>query len=94
MPFSLRMRARSLRCAASVSGWRALARESGQQGWWDAYGDVPQRVYIALETDAASLHTYEPIVIPGLVQTPAYAQAVIGETKQATCERAGESAVQ
>ncbi|MGW7425957.1 helix-turn-helix domain-containing protein [Streptomyces sp. NPDC054813] len=57
-----------------------MAKESGQQGWWHAYGDIPQSVYIALETDAASLHTYEPMVIPGLLQTPAYAHAVIEET--------------
>jgi hypothetical protein len=57
-----------------------MARESGQQGWWHAYGDLPQSAYLALETDAASLHTYEPMVIPGLLQTPAYAHAVIEET--------------
>jgi transcriptional regulator with XRE-family HTH domain len=66
-----------------------MARESGQQGWWHAYGDIPQSVYIALETDAASLHTYEPMVIPALLQTPAYAHAVIGETvPQLTAEQA------
>ncbi|MFJ4206057.1 helix-turn-helix domain-containing protein [Streptomyces sviceus] len=57
-----------------------MARESGQQGWWHAYGDIPQSVYIALETDAAALHTYEPSAIPGLLRTPAYAHAVIEET--------------
>ncbi|WP_327188093.1 helix-turn-helix domain-containing protein [Streptomyces sp. NBC_01334] len=57
-----------------------MARESGQQGWWHAYGDIPQSVYIALETDATSLRTYEPMAIPGLLQTPAYAHAVIWET--------------
>ncbi|MFJ3222704.1 helix-turn-helix domain-containing protein [Streptomyces sp. NPDC086783] len=56
-----------------------MARESGQHGWWHAYGDVPQSVYIGLETDAACLHTYESMVIPPLLQTPAYAHAVIGK---------------
>ncbi|SEB52238.1 Helix-turn-helix domain-containing protein [Streptomyces sp. 1222.5] len=66
-----------------------MARESGQQGWWHAYGDIPQSVYVALETDATSLHTYEPMVIPGLLQTPAYAHAVIEETiPQLTVEQA------
>ncbi|OQD53063.1 transcriptional regulator [Streptomyces phaeoluteigriseus] len=54
-----------------------MAEESGQQGWWNVYGDVPQSVYIALETDAATVRAYEPLTIPGLLQTPAYAQAVI-----------------
>ncbi|WP_392895581.1 helix-turn-helix domain-containing protein [Streptomyces sp. LN699] len=67
-----------------------MARESGQRGWWHAYGDIPQSVYIALETDTTSLHTYEPMAIPGLLQTPAYAQAVIGETiPLLTAEEAG-----
>ncbi|MFG2395387.1 helix-turn-helix domain-containing protein [Streptomyces lavendulae] len=57
-----------------------MARESGKRGWWHAYGDIPQSVYIGLETDAASVHAYEPMVVPDLLQTPAYAQAVIGET--------------
>jgi transcriptional regulator with XRE-family HTH domain len=67
-----------------------MARESGQQGWWHAYGHIPQSVYIALETDATSLHAYEPMAIPALLQTPAYAHAVIGETiPQLTSEEAG-----
>ncbi|MBT2493964.1 helix-turn-helix domain-containing protein [Streptomyces sp. ISL-96] len=57
-----------------------MARESGQPGWWNVYGDIPQSVYIGLEADAATIHAYEPLVIPGLLQTPAYAHAVIGET--------------
>ncbi|MET9803407.1 helix-turn-helix transcriptional regulator [Streptomyces sp. NPDC006368] len=63
-----------------VDSLMEMARESGQQGWWHAYGDIPQSVYIGLETDAASVHSYEPMVIPALLQTPAYADAVIGET--------------
>ncbi|MFH9399614.1 helix-turn-helix domain-containing protein [Streptomyces sp. NPDC017638] len=63
-----------------VDSLTALARESGRQGWWHAYGDIPHSVYVDLETDAASIHAYEPMVIPGLLQTPAYAAAVIEET--------------
>ncbi|MFJ1610623.1 helix-turn-helix domain-containing protein [Streptomyces sp. NPDC088253] len=66
-----------------------MARESGQRGWWHPYGELPNSVYIGLETDAASLHSYEPMVIADLVQTPAYAHAVIGETiPQLTAEQA------
>ncbi|WP_330308637.1 MULTISPECIES: helix-turn-helix transcriptional regulator [unclassified Streptomyces] len=66
-----------------------MAKESGQQGWWNVYGDIPQSVYIALETDAAIIHAYEPMAIPGLLQTPAYAHAVIEETiPQLTAEQA------
>ncbi|GGT84986.1 helix-turn-helix domain-containing protein [Streptomyces sp. QHH-9511] len=57
-----------------------LARESSRQGWWHSYGDIPHSVYVGLETEAASIHTFEAMVIPGLLQTPAYAAAVIEET--------------
>ncbi|WP_326841106.1 helix-turn-helix domain-containing protein [Streptomyces sp. NBC_01558] len=67
----------------------AMARESGQHGWWHAYGDIPQSVYIALETDAASLHTYAPLLVPDLLQTPAYAHTVIADTiPELTAEQA------
>ncbi|MFV8131946.1 helix-turn-helix domain-containing protein [Streptomyces syringium] len=57
-----------------------MARESGRPGWWSRYGEVPNSVYIGLETDAASLHAHAPLVIPDLLQTPAYAAAVVEET--------------
>ncbi|MFJ8163497.1 helix-turn-helix domain-containing protein [Streptomyces sp. NPDC096136] len=63
-----------------VDALMRAARESGQQGWWVSCGDVPYGVYIGLETGASSIHTYEPLVLPGLLQTRAYAAALIAET--------------
>ncbi|MGW7032995.1 helix-turn-helix domain-containing protein [Streptomyces xanthophaeus] len=57
-----------------------MATESDRQGWWVACGEVPYAVYIGLETAASSIRSYEPMVIPGLLQTPSYAAAVIEET--------------
>ncbi|MFE9564244.1 helix-turn-helix domain-containing protein [Streptomyces sp. NPDC006487] len=57
-----------------------LATESGQQGWWNSYGDISYGAYIGLEAAAATIRFYEPMVIPGLLQTPAYAEAVIAGT--------------
>jgi transcriptional regulator with XRE-family HTH domain len=54
-----------------------MAKESRQQGWWHAFGDVPYSVYIGLETEAASLRVYESLIVPGLLQTRNYAAAVI-----------------
>ncbi|MFD3545513.1 helix-turn-helix domain-containing protein [Streptomyces sp. NPDC058655] len=62
-----------------VESLMEMARDSGRQGWWDVYGELPDSVYMSLETGAASIHTYEPLMVPGLLQTPAYAEAVIGE---------------
>ena len=63
--------------ARIVESLMQMAKESRQQGWWHAFGDVPYSVYIGLETDAASIRVYESLVVPGLLQTPEYARAVI-----------------
>ncbi|MFF1730752.1 helix-turn-helix domain-containing protein [Streptomyces sp. NPDC058247] len=60
-----------------VDSLMQMAKDSRQQGWWHAFGDIPYSVYIGLETDAASLRVYESLIVPGLFQTHAYAQAVI-----------------
>ncbi|MEU9234417.1 helix-turn-helix domain-containing protein [Streptomyces subrutilus] len=70
-----------------VDSLMRMAGEAEQQGWWVACGEVPYAVYIGLETAACSIRSYEPMVIPGLLQTPSYAAAVIEETiPQATPE--------
>ncbi|MFF1460132.1 helix-turn-helix domain-containing protein [Streptomyces sp. NPDC058330] len=60
-----------------VDSLMQMAKDSRQQGWWHAFGDIPYSVYIGLETDAESLRVYEPQVVPGLLQTRSYAEAVI-----------------
>ncbi|GAA2637466.1 helix-turn-helix transcriptional regulator [Streptomyces axinellae] len=68
-----------------VDSLMQMAKESRQQGWWHAFGDIPYSVYIGLETDAASLRVYEPQVVPGLLQTRPYAEAVVaGALPEAT----------
>ncbi|MEU8570605.1 helix-turn-helix transcriptional regulator [Streptomyces pathocidini] len=60
-----------------VDSLMQMAKDSRQQGWWHAFGDIPYSVYIGLETDAASLRVYESLIVPGLLQTRDYAEAVI-----------------
>ncbi|MET9516876.1 helix-turn-helix transcriptional regulator [Streptomyces sp. NPDC002994] len=60
-----------------VDSLMQMAKDSRQQGWWHAFGDIPYSVYIGLETDAASLRVYDPQIVPGLLQTPQYAEALI-----------------
>ncbi|MBO3744652.1 helix-turn-helix domain-containing protein [Streptosporangiaceae bacterium NEAU-GS5] len=55
-----------------------LAREAGRRGWWHAYGDVLPGPYVGLEAEAASVRNYEPLLLPGLLETEAYARAVVG----------------
>lgn len=60
----------------------ALAGADGSGGrdhWWHAYrGVLPPayRDFISLESQASAMRTLETSVVPGLLQTPAYARAV------------------
>ncbi|MFD0773060.1 helix-turn-helix domain-containing protein [Streptomonospora algeriensis] len=57
-----------------------LARESRRRGWWHVYGDVmPERfdVYLGLEPEAATLRFFQAEIVPGLLQTPDYARALM-----------------
>ncbi len=60
-----------------VDSLMQMAKDSRQQGSWHSFGDIPYSVYIGLETDAASLRVYDPQVVPGLLQTRPYAEALI-----------------
>lgn len=54
-----------------------LTRDARRPGWWHSFRDVlpnPYEVYIGLEAGAASIRNFEPIVVPGLLQTEDYAR--------------------
>jgi transcriptional regulator with XRE-family HTH domain len=54
-----------------------LAIEGKQRGWWQrlnlTYGD-----YVGLEAEAKSISDYGLALVPGLLQTPEYARALVG----------------
>jgi len=57
-----------------------LAREANNPGWWQRYDDLtPQwfHSYLGLEMAADLIRTFELQFIPGLLQTPDYARAVV-----------------
>jgi transcriptional regulator with XRE-family HTH domain len=57
-----------------------LARVSRQRTWWAQYRDsLPPAyyAYIGLEAEASRLCFYQSVGMPGLLQTEAYAQAVV-----------------
>lgn len=56
-----------------------IAREARKYGWWHSYFGVLPKLYltyIGLEADAFWILTYEPQLVPGLLQTEAYARAL------------------
>jgi hypothetical protein len=61
----------------------SLVQEANRPGWWREYEDVMPgwfQNYVGLEEAAASLRTYETHFVPGLLQTPEYARAVLAST--------------
>jgi hypothetical protein len=60
-----------------------LAKRAQESGWWQNYKDVLRKhfaVYLGLEADASAVRTYEPLLIPGLLQTEDYGRAVISNS--------------
>jgi len=56
-----------------------LARDAVRRGWWESFSDaLPEQYasYIGLEIEAEEIWQWETQVVPGLLQTEAYAQAV------------------
>lgn len=61
----------------------SLARDARKKGWWETYVDLlPEwhEHYLGLEAEASEISTFEPDVIPGLLQTPEYARALTSAT--------------
>jgi transcriptional regulator with XRE-family HTH domain len=58
----------------------ALAEQAKEPAWWQAYSDVIPSwfgQYLGLEQSATVIRSYEPQVIPALLQTPDYARAAV-----------------
>jgi transcriptional regulator with XRE-family HTH domain len=58
----------------------SLAREANSPGWWHAYDDVVPnwfQTFVGLEEAATLIRSYEIQFLPGLLQTEAYARAVV-----------------
>jgi len=54
-----------------------IARERRQQQWWQEYADLPNIAVAGLEEDSSTIWQYSTQLVPGLLQTEAYARAVL-----------------
>ncbi|MBC9730239.1 helix-turn-helix transcriptional regulator [Streptomyces sp. TRM68367] len=66
-----------------IAALEGLAQDANKTGWWTTYGSVVAdgyKDYIGLEEDAESTHIYAQGIIPGLLQTGAYAREIIAGT--------------
>jgi transcriptional regulator with XRE-family HTH domain len=67
----------------------SMAATSRQRDWWHRFDDVLPRqfsIYLGFEGDAQSIHNYESLFIPGLLQTAEYARALA----DATADKGGD----
>lgn len=54
-----------------------LARVARSRRWWARHGMTDEyQDFVAYEVEASRISVYEPLVVPGLLQTPRYALAV------------------
>src|SRR5438067_913686 len=66
----------------------ALARDLRESGWWQRLDALSRRyaTFIAYEAEAVELRNFEPTLIPGLLQTEAYAREVNGVGRETETE--------
>ncbi len=79
-----------------IDAFLGLARDASRPGWWHSYGDaLPDwfKVAVGLEESASLIRAYEPQVVPGLLQTEAYARAITAASFPAEKEEDSERRV-
>lgn len=70
-----------------------MARQAQQRGWWQGYGDILPpwfATFVGLEAGAGEERDYRGALVTGLLQTPAYARAVMGGDLPGGSPSAGE----
>jgi transcriptional regulator with XRE-family HTH domain len=59
-----------------LEGLVQLARDARKKGWWHAYSEVFSGAFVGLEAEAATLRSYQALLVPGLLQTEDYMRPV------------------
>jgi transcriptional regulator with XRE-family HTH domain len=65
---------------ARVDELAQLAREARSHGWWQRYdfgSDKGFEAYVGYEDGASSIRMSQPLIVPGLLQTPDYTRQIM-----------------
>jgi len=72
-----------------------LSRLARHRGWWTDYKDVMRPGnFVGMEADASSAKFWEPIVLPGLLQSEQYMRALIGSGRSHDPQAANDRRVE
>ncbi|MET8773420.1 helix-turn-helix transcriptional regulator [Nocardia sp. NPDC004654] len=85
-----RIKTRDIRAACELYGTPddltealvGLAQQAAAKNWWHQYGDLIPKdfdVYVGLEAAATKLISYQPDLVPGLLQTADYDRALVSQ---------------
>src|SRR5699024_11701025 len=56
---------------------QALAKDAKLRGWWSKYRDIfGDQALPDFEAEASVIRSFEALSVPGLLQTPEYAEAI------------------
>jgi hypothetical protein len=73
-----------------------LAREGRRKSWWAQFSDIlPERFqeHLSIESDAARMLIFQPLLVPGLLQTREYAEESIRGAEKSVSDEQVESYV-
>ncbi|MFI1887012.1 helix-turn-helix domain-containing protein [Streptomyces jumonjinensis] len=71
-----------------------MSRESRRKSWWTQYSGILPALFqerLSVESDAARMFVFQPLLVPGLLQTREYAEEVIRSAGTSASEEEIES---
>jgi len=77
-----------------IQRFLGMRKEARSSGWWQSNGVAEDYgTYIGLESAAQRLRTYEPVLVPGLLQTEGYVRALFKGTMPSAPSEAVDAGV-
>ena len=81
--------------AEAIKRFLHVRKKARSSGWWQSSGVADDYgTYIGLENEARRIRTYEPVLIPGLLQTETYVRALFKGTMPGAAPEVVDAAVE